>query len=147
MKVKLILTDKQLRLVLNALEQHFRLCMGQRYCGLADELAFQNVELGEIGTPEREALFDECIDRRNRAEDLLQTFFDICSGRDWRHWRKTPDVQNEIDIYSVIRHFFWEQREKKDELDHWTVDAGTPRQWGSEPLPEIERVEDGESQV
>lgn len=141
MKATITLTDKQLRIVLNALEMHFRLCMGQRYCGIADELAFQNVDLGASGTPEFDKVFSVCIHRKEDAENLLQQLFDTVSGRDWRHWSKTENTQNEIDIWSVIRHFFWEQREKTQEWEYWTTDADIPRQWGTEPLPEIERVE------
>ena len=142
MKVRLTLSENQLRVIQNALELDFRLHMGQEYCGLADDLAFQNIEIPPRGTSEHEKVFNECISRRDDGVDALRNFFDLTLGRDLSRHRKTPDVICGIDIWHVIRHFRWEQREDKDTWDYWTVDADTPFQIWEEPLPEIERVDD-----
>ena len=145
MKVRLTLNENQMRVIQNALEEFFRIRMAQEYCGLADDLAFQNVEMPPSGTPEYKAVFYECIRRRDDGIEALRKFFDITLGRDLKRTKKTPDVICGIDIWHVIRHFLWEQRENKDTWEHWTTDAYAPRQWGSEPLPDIERVDDNGS--
>ena len=142
MKVRLTLTEKQLRVIQNALELDFRIHMGQEHCGIADDLAFQNVEMPPRGTPEHDKVFNECIWRRDDGLDALRRFFDVTLGRDMKRHQKTPDVIAEIDIWHVIRHWFWEQREKTEPFEYWTTDAAPPMQFAPEPLPKIERVED-----
>jgi hypothetical protein len=144
MNVKLTLSENQLRVIQNALELDFRMHMGQEYCGLADDLAFQNVEMPPSGTHEHDKVFNECIWRRDDGVEALRNFFNVTLGRDLQRHKKTPDVICGIDIWHVIRHWFWEQREKTEPYEHWTVDAGEPMQFAPEPLPTIERVEDGE---
>lgn len=142
MKVRLTLTENQLRVIQNALELDFRLHMGQEYCDLSDDLAFQNVEMPPYGTPEHKAVFDECIRHRDDGIEALRKFFDITLGRDLKRTRKTPDVICGIDIWHVIRHFRWEQRENKEQNEFWTTCADKPFQIWEEPLPEIEKIED-----
>lgn len=141
MNVKLTLTENQLRVIQNALELDFRLHMGQEYCGLADDLAFQNVEMPPRGTPEHDKVFNECIWRRDDGVEALRNLFNVTLGRDLQRRKKTPDVIAEIDIWHVIRHWFWEQRNDAEKNKYWTVDAVEPIRFAPEPLPKIEGVD------
>ena len=132
------MSENQLRLIQDALEEHFRLRMGQvNLDGLADDLCQQNIDFGDPGTEEHDRLFDNYIERRENAMQKLREFMDICFDNSWERKQKTENVICEIDIWHVIRHFFWKQKPPEKRLD-WTVDAYPPSREGTEPLPTVE---------
>lgn len=140
-RVSVSMTVKQLRIINHALEAHFRLLMGQAFgCGLADEMAFMNVEFRKEDREESERLFDECIERRDLGVDSLQNFIDICLGTSLERRKKTPDTEVEIDIWSAVRHWFWTQLPEKDKK-YCGVDSYPPFVWGDEPPVDIRREE------
>lgn len=134
-RILLAVTDEQLRCIINALEEHFRLRMGQTYIELVDDLCFQNiVPEGEDGKMS-DRQFNDCIIRRDEAREKLQEFMDICFNRDWRRQQKTEEVINEIDLWRMIRHWRWSQRDHEER--GYGVESYPVYQFGSEPLPEI----------
>ncbi len=145
-RVTVSMTAKQLGLIKHTLEVHFRLSMGQALgCGLADEMAFQNVDLKNCGEEERKRLFDACIDRRDRGVEALQRFMDICLEGGIDRCRKTPEMENEIDLWSCIRHFFWKQL-PEEEKRFWTADSVPPMLWGEEPEIVIRREDEDDDE-
>lgn len=123
-KVILELSETQARTVLVAVEEWFRLRMGQPY-DLADGLAFLNYKHGSEG-------FDAAIHRRDAITHVIQAMFHIA----WPHYGTPREIPPEVhvasDIWSALR---WELSEKGE----WDR---TPFQMGPEPLPKIEVRED-----
>ena len=107
--------------------------MGQTF-DLADDLAFQNYTYKK-NDPE----FDTRIARRDECKDYLDKAMSAASGGGWEHWQKTDRVRAALDIWQVIRHFFW-ARTPADKRQYDTVDAHV-HQFGDEPLIEIEEQE------
>ena len=128
-------TKRQLRLIQNSLEEYFRLRMGQTF-DLSDDLAFQHYEY-KRDDPE----FDERITRRDDGQILLDNAMKAFAANDINHWHKTKDVEVAIDMWHVIRHFFWEQQpqELKDKYGY-TTDAGPVYVFGEEPMIGVEKV-------
>ena len=134
-RISLTVTERQLKLINRALEDFFRMRMGQTYIDLLDDLCFQNIEPeGENGKLSSEQ-FDDAIQRRDMAREKLQELYDICLGPGLERRQKREDVQNAIDVWHVIRHWLWEQRppdKRGDGTDSYPV-----FRLGTEPLPEI----------
>ena len=122
-KVTIELTETQARIVLAAVEEWFRLRMGQPY-DLANDLAC--LKPGESD-------FDKMLVRRDAIEELLRAMFRIA----WPHWGTPTEVPPYVhvasDIWSTLRY----------EMGPKTEWCSTPFQMGPEPLPKI-TVEDSE---
>lgn len=122
-KVTIELTETQARTVLAAVEEWFRLRMGQSY-DLANDLAC--LKPGESD-------FDKMIVRRDAIEELLRAMFRIA----WPHCGVPEEVQPYVhvasDIWSTLRYELGPKEE-------W---CSTPFQMGPEPLPKI-TVEESE---
>ena len=136
MTVTVTMTENQMALIQNALEEHFRLRMGQSFISLVDDLAFQNVE-PDNGNKFSDELFDNCICRRDAARQKLEELFNICFDHDIKRMQKTEEVNNEIDMYQEIRHFRWLQRDPADRGNG--TDSYEPLYWGTEPRMTIKR--------
>ena len=124
-KIILELNETQARTVLAAVEEWFRLRMGQNY-DLANGLAFLHYKHGEDD-------FDRVIQRRDAIDQVIKAMFNIA----WPHYGTPREIPPEVhvasDIWSALR---WELSEKGE----WDR---TPFQMGPEPLPKI-TVEDVE---
>ena len=127
------LNERQLRLVQDALEEWARLRMGQTTY-LADALAFQHFDYTEHTDEE----FNDRIRRRDAGEILLKQAADRFAGTDPCHWRKTDAVETVLDMWSVIRNFFWHQL-PEDQRDRWSRDADPLFLWGPEPGIKVEK--------
>jgi len=118
-KVIMELSETQARTVLVAVEEWFRLRMGQSF-DLANGLAFLNYKHSEEN-------FDRVIQRRDAIEQVIKAMFNIA----WPHYGTPGSVPPEVhvasDIWSTLR---WELSEKGE----WDR---TPFQMGPEPLPKI----------
>lgn len=125
-KYTITLNERQLRLICTAVEEYGRLRMGQTW-DLAADLAFQHYEYKQ-DDPE----FDKRILRRDSCKEMLELAMRAASGGNLEHFRKTEDVQVALDMYSVIRNFFWHQL-PEDKREDWTVDADPVYIWGPEP--------------
>lgn len=133
------MNERQLRLIMRAMEEYGRLRMGQTW-DLSDDLAFQHYDR----TAEREngeyKEFDRRILRRDACRELLDLAMRAACGGDYlNHWQKTEDVEVALDMYCTVRKFFWEQR-PESEKDTWTVASGPLYLMGPDPKMEIEKV-------
>ena len=121
-KVTMELTETQARLVLAAVEEWFRLRMGQS-SELANGLAF----LGYKHDPENKSAFGSRIIRRNAIDEVIKAMFRIACPDYGRPMEIEPEVHIVSDIWSQMR---WELSTKED----W---MSTPIQLGPEPMPKI----------
>ena len=121
-KVILELTETQARTVLVAVEEYFRIRMGQNTM-LAEDLAFMNYR-HDKNNP---GAFDRRIQTREAVGEVLKTAFRIAFGRYGTPGEIPPYVHIASDIWSALR---WELSEKGE----WDR---TPFQMGPEPLPKI----------
>lgn len=132
-KYRLEVTEYQLKLIREALEEYFRLPLNQ-WMDLADRLT----SLGYVyeNTPEGKQRFHEWILRRNAVHEVLKTVGRIL----WEHnmpQKEKPQIIAE-DIWSVIRHQEWLETPQKDQ---WDV-RSTVYIWGDEPEMKIEVISD-----
>lgn len=132
-KVTLELNEAQARIVLAALEEWFRLRMGQSY-DLASDLAHMGYE-HDKDHPER---FDAVITKRNSLEQVLKALFWIA----WPHYGTPGNIEDRThiasDMWSMLRHELWKARD--DGTDSWSVAGAPPIQLGPEPLPVVEVI-------
>ena len=127
------LNENQLRLIQNCLEEWARLRMGQA-AFLADALAFQHFNYSEHTAEE----FNDRIRRRDEGEILLKQAMDRFAGTDPDHWYKTDEVKTALDMWSVIRNFFWRQLAEV-QRDRWSRDADPIFLWGPETGIKVEK--------
>jgi len=125
-KVTIELTETQARTVLVAVEEWFRLRMGQSY-DLANGLAFLSYKHDSES-------FDRRIQTRDALNEVISAMFRIA----WPHYGTPKEIPPEVhvasDIWSALR---YELSPKDATWDR------TPFQMGLEPLPKI-TVEDTE---
>ena len=122
----------QMRIIQNALEYFFRVRMGQ-FFDLAHDIAFEGFNYKNHLDEE----FSERAERRIAAETLFDKGYLAATGGEWRI--KTPDVENAIDIWHVIRHQRWKDNPNRSDC---TMDACEPFQIAGEPLCTVERIEE-----
>ena len=127
-RVILELNEIQAKTVQVALEDYFRIRMGQ-HTRLADDLAFMNYQ-HDKGNP---AAFDRRIQTRDAVGEVLKTALRIAFGAYGTPGEIPPYVHGASDIWSALR---WELSEKGE----WDR---TPFQMGPEPMPKI-TVEEAE---
>lgn len=130
---RLDLTESQLRVVNNALEEYFRIPLNQ-WGDLAERLASKGVDLTDDKTRDRN--FDRYIEKRNAVNEIFEA-----AGRVLWGYQVPPKDEEQLiaeDIWQVIRHQLYLDSGSTDE---WRVDAREAIQWGPEPLPRIERVD------
>lgn len=132
---QITLNECQLRLIMQAAEEWSRLRMGQTW-DLSDALAFQHFEYGNGNHEE----FNLRIERRDAVRDVLDVAMKLAAGRDDKHWYKTPETETMLDIWRVIRNFWWHQT-PEDERSTYSTDADPLYLWGPEPGIKVEKVE------
>jgi hypothetical protein len=129
-KYVLTLSHKQAVLVKVVLEEYFRIRLNQ-WTDVAESLVMRGVTK-EV----REKDFDTLLAQRNMANEVFSAV-----GRALNDpYTFTPKQEDELmatEIWEVIRHALWMQREDKDAVG-WCVDSQEPMQWSDEPLPKIE---------
>ena len=126
-RVIIEMNETQARLVLEAVEEWFRLRLGQ-YHQTADGLAF----LGFRYSEDKHEEFDERIMRRNCINHVLRAVMDIAFPYTSVPKTTEPEVNIASDIWSQLR---WELSEKDQFWDR------TPFQMGTEPMVKV-TVED-----
>ena len=137
------LTERQLRLVNQALEMFFRLQMGQ-FSVFADLVAFRNFSFAEKNSGWAEE-FDNRIhlrdDFQNALQDIYSHIFRDLLLADSPFSRKTEDMECAIDIWEAIRYKLWQ--DAPDPKPHWSVDSTPPFHWHhDEPLIKISKMEE-----
>ena len=123
-KVTIEMSEKQARIVLAAVEEWFRLRMGQS-SDLANGLAMLDFDYKENDR----AKFDECMRRRDALQAVIDAMLRIAFP--WRGYQGHdvhPDVHIASDIWSQLR---YDLTHVKNE---WT---STPFQMGSEPMVKV----------
>ena len=125
-KVTIEMTETQARLVLAAVEEWFRLRMGQ-HSELENGLAF----LGYNHKEAKEGEFDRRILKRNAIHEVIGAALRIAFPNYGVPIENTPDVNIVSDIWSQL---LWELSTK----EAW---MSTPLQMGTEPMVKV-TVED-----
>lgn len=137
-KYTITLSQNQVRVMMIALESFFRTRMGQ-YFDLANDIAFNGYDYDEDTSKDD---FSNRISCRNDAEELFNHAFELAKPK-YRtadeYYRKTPDMENAIDMWHVIRHQFWKENPNRTNS---TTDAYPPFPICDEHLIKIERIDD-----
>ena len=124
-RVIMEMSEKQARTVLVALEEYFRLRMGQASTsGLADDLAFSTYDRAKDDSGKG---FDLAIQRRDHINHLLTAMFRIAWPIYGSPEEKTDAVLISGDIWSQLR---WDLSSKEPYVT-------TPFQLGPEKMPII----------
>ena len=124
-KVTIELTERQARTVQAALEEYFRLRMGQASLnGLADDLAFDIYDRSKDTTGKG---FDLAIQRRDNINHVLKAIFHMAWPVYGAPEKKSEPVLIAGDIWSQLR---WEMSTKEPYV-------ATPIQLGPDPLPTV----------
>lgn len=135
MKYRIEVSEKQLKLIMRALERYFRLNMGQ-FFDYVDDIAFEGFEYNK-SNPDNGRMFNERIDRRNKAQELFDKAFRVACPLPTE---KSEDTNRAIDIFTTFRYNLWKW--KPEPKAHDTVDSNRPLPFVNEELPTIERCED-----
>lgn len=137
MKYRIELTDAQFNAVLRAVNLMMRTGMGQMD-DLTEWLVTQgdNINL-DTRTDEGKRIFEHYYSTREAIRPVLDGVKHAC----WRGSMnlKSDTVEELETIYLTLRHQEWLDAPTK--LD-WDVRGREPMQWGHEPVPKIERVEE-----
>lgn len=130
-KYILELNENQIRIVKDALEEYFRIRMGQ-WRDLADSLASKNADLSSDNPRHKEMLVRYIVER-DAVEKVLKCAGDILWGTTYCN-PKSEDQLIAEDIWKVILHELW--KDKQDRAN-WSVYSMEPFQESKEPLPEM----------
>ena len=128
MKYRVELTEEQMKIVQIALEEYFRLRMGQErdFC---DDMAIMGRTFPKEG-PEHNRAFDAFILRRDHLQEIMRGFFNIAFEPQGYLREKTDEMMIAECIWDAIRFARGQSR--------W----GDVMQVGPEPAPKIEKLED-----
>jgi hypothetical protein len=122
MRYKITLTEEQMRITKKALEEFFRLRMGQDF-DFSDDMACLNSEF-----PTEEPAFSKMIARRDHMRELMRAFFAIAFEPKGYLEQKTDEMLVAEDIWEAIRYARGEGRYE------------SPLHVGPEPFPQVEKA-------
>ena len=125
MKYTITLTEKQISIVQRALEEWFRLRLGQTF-DFADDLSSIGVDLSK-DNPNHEWLFYMCMMNRDWIEEMMKGIFRRLWGPYGVPKKKTEDV--------IIAECIWENIRVARGQSRWNE----PFHIGPEPVPKIEK--------
>ena len=128
MKYRIELTEEQMRVIQTALEEYFRLRMGQEW-DFCDDMACMGRTFPK-DDPERTRAVDAFIIRRDHLREMMKGCFNIAFEPHGYLREKTDDMLIAEDIWDSIR--FARGISKWNDVLHV----------GSEPLPKIQKVEE-----
>lgn len=129
-KYKVELTEEQMRVIQNCVETMMRIEMGQVDM-LAERLAKYNVDFSQ-DNPNHEKIFDQYITKRDDISEVLETAVRIA----FSSW----GVPERKDDDTLIAECLWDAIRTARGLNYW----GQVLPVGSEPVPNVEVIEDGE---
>ena len=129
-KYRITLTEQQLRVVRVALEEFFRLRLGQDM-DFCNDIALMNVDLS-ADNPQHEKIFDRAMCKRDCLRELLRAFFRIAFGIYGTPENKTDDMLIAEDIWDSIR--------VKLGISRWDKVLHV----SDEPIPDIEILGEGD---
>lgn len=132
---QLTVTETQLRLIDEALEEYFRIGMNQ-WWDLADRIAHIGVDFSPEN-PNHDRIFDRYIKTRDDVRVVLEAAGRIL----WPYGLEKQDESNLIaqDIYQVIRHQLWLDRPDKKSMRD-CVESREPFIQSGEPAPKCEKI-------
>lgn len=130
-KYKVELTEEQMRVVQNALEEWFRLRLSQDM-EFSSNLAFLDYKEPE-DEAQRELAFQSRLCRRDAIREVMKAVFRIAFQSNGYGVvdEKTPEM--------LISECLWDSIRYARGLSRWD----RPYQIGSEPIPKIEVIDDG----
>lgn len=123
MKITIECSENQTGIILQALEDFFRLRMRQADC-VAQSLVDDAEDVHDI---------DSYCDKRELLESAFRTVVDIAYPR---NNRSSDTCRNAVDLWTCIRHAIY--MAKPNVPDSWDVRSSEPIQFGAEPLPKVE---------
>lgn len=128
MKYQIELTEAQVKVVQTALEEYFRLRMGQErdFC---DDMASIDCDLSP-DNPNHNRIFDLYIARRNHLQELMRAFFRIALEPTGYLNEKNEQMMIAEDIWDSLRFVRGQSR--------WS----SVLHIGPEPVPTIRKVDD-----
>lgn len=128
MKITIECSDNQADIILQALEDFFRLRMGQADCvaqSLVDDVADINIDINYY------------CEKRTMLESAFRTVVNIAySKKDFWIDRSSDTCRNASDLWTCINHAIY--MAKPHDMDSWDVRNREPIQLGAEPLPKVE---------
>lgn len=130
-KYKITLTEEQMAVAQDALEEFFRLRYRQT-TDFADDIASQYTDLSS-DNPDHKRIFERYIDRRDAIMEVMKAVFAIAYGNSYLYETKPKRCEEAETIWDAIR--------TVRGLNHWEKAF----QSGDEPIPEIEVIEDDKS--
>ena len=140
MKYTLELTEKQAEIIKIALEEYFRIRMGQ-FDDLSRELAFTGFNYDK-SNKENSEKFNVCVERMSSSQIVFEVALNV--AQPMRKHGVCPEQTIEMlqaqDIWQVIRHKLYIDR--GGDPNGWCVDAREPLKMSDEPLPKMEVVEE-----
>lgn len=140
MKLEMEIKNQQLALIIDALEEYFRIRMGQAHI-VADQFAMDTFPNRETfkDPHEFDKAFDRWIEKREHIQSVLQSAIDINYGS------HIPSASSDIcrnvsDIWCCIRHEQYVTEHSNDGL--WDIRSAEPYQLGELPMPKVKIVRD-----
>jgi hypothetical protein len=127
MRYKIELTEEQMLVTKKALEEFFRLRLGQDW-DFVDDMANLNSMHGGI-----EPAFTKMISRRDHLHEVMRSFFAIAFEPMGHLEQKTDEMLIAEDIWEAIRYARGEGRYE------------SPLHIGPEPFPKVEKVANKEN--
>lgn len=121
------LTEEQMRVTQNALEEYFRLRLGQDF-DFSTEMAGLCADLSP-DNPNHDEIFDAYIHRRDHLREVMRSYFSIAFEPYGHLDEKTADMMIAECIWDAIR--FARGKSRWDQ----------PFAIGSEPVPKITKEE------
>lgn len=101
-KYNMIVTEKQLRMISYALEEYFRLRMGQEF-DFVNDISHMDVDLSP-DNPNHERIFDHMIHRRDVLSEIMHCFFRVAfAPYGVVPQKKTEEMMIAEDIWDAIR--------------------------------------------
>ena len=122
-KYTIELTEEQMRVTQNALEEYLRLRMGQDM-EFSTDMAFLGRDMS-LENPNHEKIFDGCITRRDHLREIMRAYFRITFEPTGYLKEKTEDM--------MVAECLWDAFRFARGLSRWDQ----PFQVGSEPTPKI----------
>lgn len=98
---RMTLTDNQLRIIRIALEEYFRLRMGQTF-DFTDDIASLYIDLSP-DNPNHERIFDHMIHTRDCLREIMQCFFRVAFEPYNAPQKKTSQMMIAEDVWEAIR--------------------------------------------
>ena len=126
MKYQMTFTEGQARVMVCALEEYFRLRLGQ-VSEFALDLAVMNTDLSPEN-PNHEKIFERCMNKRDSIYEIMTAAMRVAFHQGHPH-SKTDDM--------MIAECMWDTLRAKAGMSRWP-DA---YQIGSEPMPDIEVID------